>query len=80
MRLAFGVAAGVVAQFLFAADYVDGILIGILFYLVSFYAARYAWYRGLDQKLISKLYTTGIGGYVMTYLFVYILLFTIYST
>lgn len=61
----------------FHIDYTDGILMGILGYLTSYYIARYAWFRKLEQQNASKLYTTGIGAYTMLFIFSWLLLFTI---
>jgi uncharacterized membrane protein YeaQ/YmgE (transglycosylase-associated protein family) len=79
MRLAIGVVAGVGAKYIFGADYLDGLLLGIIGYLMSYYAARYVWFRKLDKTKLGKIYTTGIGGYVMVFLFSWILLFTLAS-
>ena len=74
-----GVVAGLLAELLTGADYLNGISVGILIYLVSYYVARYLWYRGLDRRFQGKVYTTGLGGYVGLFLFTWILLFTLTS-
>jgi len=58
-------------------DYTDGILMGILGYLTSYYIARYGWFRKIEQKDMSKLYTTAIGAYTMLFIFTWLLVFTI---
>jgi len=58
-------------------DYSNGLLLGVLVYLASYYLARYTWFRQMERELVSKVYSTGIGGYVMLFLFVWILLFTL---
>lgn len=68
------------AEFLFGVDSGNGILVGVLFYLATYYIARYLWFRKVDSQHVTKLYTTGIGGYVMLFLFVWILLFTLFSS
>jgi TRAP-type C4-dicarboxylate transport system permease large subunit len=80
MRIGFGVLAGVTADVLFGVDSGNGILVGVLFYLATYYIARYAWFRKVESQQVTKLYTTGIGGYVMLFLFVWILLFTLSSS
>ncbi|MGD0396664.1 MAG: hypothetical protein ABSB26_07125 [Nitrososphaerales archaeon] len=73
-----GVLGGLTAERVFApGDYVDGLLIGVIFYLVSYYIARYVWFKDLARQSLGKLYSTGIGGYVLTFLFTWILLFTL---
>ena len=58
-------------------DYVDGILVGVIVYLVTYYLARFTWYRTLEQKDMAKLYTTGVGIFVLVFFFTWILLFTL---
>jgi hypothetical protein len=53
------------------------LLIGVIFYLASYYLARYIWFRDLGHEYLGKIYSTGVGGYVLTFLFTWILLFTL---
>jgi len=53
------------------------LLIGVIFYLASYYLARYIWFRDLGREKLGKIYSTGVGGYVLTFLFTWILLFTL---
>lgn len=79
LRVGFGALAGFLANWLFSPtlDYIDGILVGLIVYLLSYYVARYGWYRSLERKDMGKLYTTGVGIFVMIFLFTWILLFTL---
>jgi hypothetical protein len=79
LRVGLGVLAGVLAEFVFGVDYSNGLLLGIIFYLASYYLARYLWFKELAKDYIGKMYSTGIGGYVFLFLFTWILLFTLYS-
>ena len=79
MRIGSGIAAGMLADLIFGADYLNGILVGMIVYLATYYFAKYAWYRKLEPEKITKIYSTGIGGFVMMFLFFWILLFTLYS-
>lgn len=79
MRIGMAVLGGVAAYGIFGLDYFDGLLVGIIFYLASYYVARYLWFRKLDQQYIGKIYSTGIGGYILVFLFTWILLFTLVS-
>ncbi len=72
-----GLMGGALAEQVPSAYYSYGISIGILVYLVSFYIARYGWFRKLEREQISKLYTTGLAVYVGLFLFSWILLFTL---
>ncbi len=81
-RISLGVLAGFAAESTFrlfggADAYSNGLLVGVLIYFVSYYLARYGWLKKVGQEQISKLYTTGVGGYTMLFLFVWILLETI---
>ena len=84
-RIGLGVLAGLLANQIFSPsgapsaviDYFDGILFAMIIYFASFYVARYGWYRKIDKTDLTKLYTTGIGGFVMVFLFTWILLFTV---
>jgi hypothetical protein len=72
-----GVLGGLTAFRVFGPDYINGLLVGIIFYLVSYYIARYLWFKGLARDNLGKIYSTGIGSYVMTFLFTWILLTTL---
>lgn len=85
MRLILGVASGVLGELFFTQEPVsfdnttNGILVAVIVYLLTYYFARYVWYRKMDRQHISKLYTTGIGGFFMLFIFTWILLFTYLS-
>ena len=69
---------GLAADRVFApGDYVNGLLIGVIFYLASYYLARYLWFKEQARDNLGKIYSTGVGGYVLTFLFTWILLFTL---
>jgi hypothetical protein len=73
-----GVLGGLAADKVFVpGDYVDGLLVGVIFYLISYYIARYLWFRELARENLGKIYSTGIGSYVLTFLFTWILLVTL---
>ena len=84
LRVALGALGGYMANAVFTEhmfspilDYTDGILLGMIFYFASYYIARFAWYRRLESENVSKLYTTGIGSFVMVFLFTWILSYTL---
>ena len=76
-RLGLAALAGLLAEVIVGTDYASGISIGILFYLVSYYLARFTWYKGLGREGQGKIYTTGIGGFSMLFLFSWMLVFTL---
>ena len=49
---------------------------GILMYLVSYYVPLLTWYKGQSKEVQGKVYTTGVGTFVLVFLFSWILLFT----
>jgi len=71
------VLGGVIAEVLTGTDWTSGVSIGILFYLISYYLARFTWYKGLGRERQGKIYTTGIGGFIMIFLFTWMLFFTL---
>jgi len=77
MRLGFAALGGLGAATLVGIDFTSGISIGIAMYLVSYYVARFTWYKGSPREVQGKIYTTGIGGFVMVFLFTWILFFTV---
>jgi uncharacterized membrane protein YeaQ/YmgE (transglycosylase-associated protein family) len=79
LRISMGVLAGASAETIFGTDSTDGLLVGVIFYLASYYVARYFWFKRLDKKNLGKIYSTGIGGYILLFLFTWILLFTLVS-
>lgn len=76
-RVGFGVLGGIAAEYIFGVDYLDGISLLILVYLLTYYIARYVLYRKVAPENLSKLYTTGIGTYVIVFLWIWVLLFTV---
>ena len=72
-----GVLGGLAAFRVFGSDYASGLLVGVIFYLASYYVARYLWFKEQARESLGKIYSTGIGGYVLTFLFTWILLATL---
>lgn len=77
--MSLGAAAGITADRLFHADYANAVSVAILVYLASYYVARYRWFKSLPSGQMGKVYTTGLFGFVMLFIFVWILLFTLIS-
>jgi len=40
-----GVLGGLAAFRVFGSDYASGLLVGVIFYLASYYVARYLWFK-----------------------------------
>ena len=68
---------GLLAGALVGTNYFNGISLGILMYLGSYYIPLFAWYRRQPREVQGKVYTTGIGTFVLVFLFSWILLFTV---
>jgi hypothetical protein len=77
LRLGLAAVAGLIAAALVGLDFTSGISLGIAMYLVSFYLARYTWYRRTGSEFIGKIYTTGVGSFILVFLFTWMLLFTL---
>ncbi|HYC26745.1 MAG TPA: hypothetical protein VEB67_01840 [Nitrososphaerales archaeon] len=75
-RIGFAVVGAFLANVL-VADWSLGLSIGIGIYLLSYYVAKYTWYRGSGPEIQGKVYTTGIGSYALVFIFTWILLFTL---
>lgn len=72
-----GVLGGLTAFRVFGPDYPSGLLVGVMFYLVSYYIARYLLFKKLYHENLGKIYSTGVGSYVLTFLFTWVLLSTL---
>jgi len=71
-----GVVAGILAAEIPGTDFYNGVSLGILVYLISYYFARYSWYKGIDRQFQGKLYTIGLAVYIGLFIFSWILFFT----
>jgi hypothetical protein len=79
-RIGSAVLAGVLTQVLqnsAGTDWTIGLTIGIGMYLLTYYGALFTWYRGIPRDKQGKVYSTGVGGYAMTFLFTWMLFFTL---
>jgi hypothetical protein len=77
LRIGLAAIAGFTANFLVGTDYFNGISIGILVYLITYYLARFTWYRKVGNAGQSKILFTGIGGFALLFLFTWMLFFTL---
>ena len=58
-------------------DYSTGILLGLFLYIATFYLLRWSVGRSFDKTQQRKLYTTGVGSFLMLFVFSWVLLFTL---
>ncbi len=81
IRIGLAIIAGLVTSALgfnsFNEHAVNGIGIGILFYILSYVIAVMLYKRIILSSEKSKLFTTGIGAYIFMFLFIWILYNTI---
>jgi hypothetical protein len=77
LRIGLGGVAGYLTYSIVGADYYNGVSIGILVYLLTYYLARYTWYRGISKQGQQKILFTGIGGFALVFLFTWMLFFTL---
>ena len=77
LRSGLGVVTGATAQLLFDTDYQTGILLAILVYVLSYYFVRRFFAPRLKPEEQNKMYTAGLGSYILLFLFFWIFLFTL---
>jgi hypothetical protein len=77
LRVGFGVVSGAISDILFGSDYVSGILLSVIVYLVTFYLVKALWGKKMKPEEQRKLYTTGLGSFALLFLFFWIFLFTL---
>ena len=74
MRVALGVLAATISVALNIQDY-SGISVAILLYLITNYIIK--WRYNAKVQNPSKILTTGIGAYFLTWIVMWILLYTL---
>jgi uncharacterized membrane-anchored protein len=78
-RLLLGVAAAVLSALLtnFAPDFnlLNGISIALLVYIVSYYVYKAAFVAKVEKQ--SKIFTTGVGAYFLSWLVMWVLFYTL---
>jgi len=77
IRIGFGIMTGFLSELLFYGDFLNGILLAIIVYFASFYLVRTLWGSKIKPEDQRKLYTAGLGSFVLQFLFFWILLFTL---
>jgi hypothetical protein len=77
LRAGFGALGGMISALFLGTDYSLGLSLGILMYLGSYYIPLLTWYKGQPREIQGKIYTTGIGTFILVFLFSWILLFTV---
>lgn len=58
-------------------DYSTGIIIGMFIFLASYYALKATIGKKFAKEEQRKVYTTGVGSFVMLFVFTWVLLFTL---
>ena len=80
LRIGSAVVAGLATaglQAAFNTDWTIGVSLAIGVYLITYYGALFSWYRGIPRAQQGKVYSTGIGGFALVFLFTWMLLFTL---
>lgn len=75
MRALLGGLAGLLASVLGFFDY-RGVVLALVLYVASYYLARYVFEVNTPAKEGRKLITSGLGSFIMLFLFVWILYYT----
>ncbi len=77
MRIGFGILAGILAGALGYLSYnpmaFRGVGIGFMIYFLSYIVAKFSFGKSLPPSDYRKMVTTGVGGYVFMFLFMWIL-------
>jgi len=76
-RAALAAITGCAVDYLFGTDYASGLLLGAVVFMGSYYIVRAIWGSRVKPDQSSKLYTAAVGSYIMIFLFVWILSFTV---
>ena len=76
LRVGLGGVTGLLADLLFGTDYESAVLLALIVYLASFYLVRSVWGKQFKPNEVNKMYTAGVGSFVLLFLFLYIFLFT----
>ncbi len=82
MRAAIGALTGLFLGLLTAVFGIggeNGIFLGMLMYILTYYLARFMFSAQIPPKESRKLVTTGLGSFIMLVLFVWILVNTLFS-
>jgi len=77
LRVGLGAASGALSDLLFYNDYPSAILFLVVLYLASFYLVRSLWGGKMKPEDQRKLYTSGLGSFILLFLFFWIFLFTL---
>lgn len=78
MRIGFGILAALVATLVVnlkvGAPLINGITVGLAVYLVSFYLIKWLFMGKVEKP--TKILTMGVGAYVLTFIFCWVLFIT----
>ncbi|MDA4114053.1 MAG: hypothetical protein OK474_08410 [Thaumarchaeota archaeon] len=77
LRAGLGAIAGVACDLFFGTDFESGVLLAVVIYLASYYLVRRVWGPQFKPDELTKMYTAGIGSFVLLFIFMYIFLFTV---
>jgi hypothetical protein len=82
LRFGCGIVSGVAADYIWKLPQIgwyNAITVALLAYLLTYYGARYTWYRKLEASKQGKIFTTGVGSFVMLFIFTWVLLATLFQ-
>jgi hypothetical protein len=88
IRVGLGAIAGLVAGFLnfvtLDPNVVNpnayyGVYIGVIVYIASYYLAKYNLVKGINPKDRNKLFTQGIGSFIIMFIFCWIVVSTYHA-
>lgn len=77
LRVGLGATSGALADVLFYSDYPSALLFLVVVYLATYYLVRSLWGGKMKPEDQRKLYTSGLGSYILLFLFFWFFLFTL---
>ena len=77
LRSGLAAVTGVAVDYIFGTDWESGVLFAAVVFMGSYYLVRSIWGKSIKPDQTNKLITTALGSYIMIFLFVWILAFTV---
>lgn len=74
-RVGLGILAALICALLMLDNFISGLSFGILFYILTYYILKRRFVTGTEKQ--SKVFTTGIGAYFMSWIVSWGLFYTL---
>lgn len=77
LRVGLGATSGALSDLLFYNDYLSALLFLVVVFLATYYLVKTLWGGKMKPEDQRKLITSGLGSYILLFLFFWIFLFTL---